>query len=51
MQKAYTAKATDDQTIRNLVGRIVKSSESVVDMTLADLADLRPARPASTRAA
>jgi DNA-binding IscR family transcriptional regulator len=48
---ADAAKATDDQTIRNLVGRIVKSSESVVDMTLADLADLRPARPASTRAA
>jgi membrane protein len=48
---ADAAKATDDQAIRNLVGRIVKSSESVVDMTLADIADLRPARPASTRAA
>ena len=48
---ADAAKATDDQAIRNLVGRIVKSCESVVDMTLADLADLRPARSASTRAA
>ena len=48
---ADAAKATDDQAIRNLVGRIVKSSESVVDMTLADIADLRPARSPSTRAA
>lgn len=48
---ADAAMATDDQTIRNLVGRIVKSSEGVVDMTLADIADLRPARAASTRAA
>lgn len=48
---ADAALATEDQAIRNLVGRIVKSSESVVDMTLADIADLHPARPTSTRAA
>ncbi len=48
---ADAALATEDQAIRKLVGRIVKSSESVVDMTLADIADLHPARPTSTRAA
>lgn len=48
---ADAAKATDDQAIRNLVARIVKSSEAVVDMTLAEIADLRPGRTASTKAA
>ena len=48
---ADAAMATDDQAIRKLVGRIVKSSESVVDMTLAEIADLRPARTAPSRVA
>ena len=48
---ADAANATDDQSIRNLVTRIVKSSESVVDMTLAEIASLTPAKAASTRAA
>lgn len=34
------ANATDDQEIRNLVGRLVKSSDGVADMTLAEIADL-----------
>ena len=48
---ADAAKATDEQAIRNLVARIVSSSEAVVDMTLADIADIHPARATSTRAA
>jgi membrane protein len=48
---ADAVNSTDDQAIRNLVGRIVKSSESVVDMTLADLAQLHAARSAATKAA
>ena len=48
---ADAANATDDQAIRNLVARIVKSSESVVDMTLAQLATPGPTRTASTKAA
>ncbi len=48
---ADAANATDDQSIRNLVTRIVKSSESVVDMTLAEIASLGPAKAASTKAA
>ncbi|MGD8477247.1 MAG: YihY family inner membrane protein [Burkholderiales bacterium] len=48
---AEAANATDDQAIRDLVGRIVKSSESVVDMTLADIAGLGRTRAASSKAA
>ncbi|UCD67907.1 MAG: YihY family inner membrane protein [Betaproteobacteria bacterium] len=48
---ADAVNSTDDQAIRNLVGRIVKSSESVVNMTLADLAQLHAARSAATKAA
>ncbi len=48
---ADAANATDDQAIRNLVGRIVKSSESVVDMTLAEIADLDRTRAAPSKAA
>ncbi|HUU73772.1 MAG TPA: YihY family inner membrane protein [Burkholderiales bacterium] len=48
---ADAANATDDQLIRNLVARIVKSSESVVDMTLAELARPGPTQAASTKAA
>jgi DNA-binding IscR family transcriptional regulator len=48
---ADAANATDDQAIRNLVARIVKSSESVVDMTLTEIARLDKAETVATRAA
>ncbi len=48
---ADAVNATDDQEIRNLVARIVKSSESVVDMTLAEVAHLDRTQPASSKAA
>ncbi len=45
------AKATEDQTIRNLVGRIVRSADGVVDMTLAEIAGLDRMRASSSKAA
>jgi membrane protein len=45
------AQATDDQSIRNLVTRVSKSTDDIVDMTLAEIAYGAPARAASSKAA
>lgn len=48
---ADAAKATEDEVIRKLVGRIVANAEDVVDMTLADLAFGSPARTGASKVA
>jgi len=45
------SQATEDQEIRSLVGRVVKSADGVVDMTLAEIAGLDRVRAASSKAA
>ena len=42
---------TDDPAIQSLVGRIAKSSEEIVTMSLAELSQLRAMLLASRRAA
>jgi membrane protein len=49
--RAEAAMATDEQPIRNLVARIAKDSDDIIDMTLAEIAYMGPTRSKASKAA